>query len=179
MLAKELDFERASYRKCDPNNIGSEEFKKLVDEINIGFDNGLARDPNFFNGWYEWGRFLIWLMDKPDIQPQGASPDSIANAAIDKYDRAIGLVKTDTYLSEVNAYFWLRKAEALVRRKDLESTPDSLRRQLLGHAKSAYSTYGQLVANVRKGQGGGDESRIEAELEPTLGAVLADRNDGR
>jgi tetratricopeptide (TPR) repeat protein len=187
MLARELAYVLANGPpKCDSKTIDLQELAVLVKNgqelagtINNLFDMGLARDPNFFNGWYEWGRFLIWLMDKPDIQPQDTSLDSIANAAIEKYDRAIGLVKTDTYLSEVNAYFWLRKAEALVRRKDLESTPDSLRRQLLAHAKSAYSTYGQLVANVRKGLDGSDESRIEAELEPTLGAVVADRNDGR
>jgi hypothetical protein len=151
--------------------------QELAGTINNLFDMGLARDPDFFNGWYEWGLFLIQATDR-NIRLSNTSPESVTDAAIDKYDHAIRLVKTDSYLSEVNAYFWFCKAKALVRRAELSSTPGSLRRQLMKHAKSEYEKYGQLVANIPTGQArSGDEPKIEAELQ-RIEAVVARQNGG-
>jgi tetratricopeptide (TPR) repeat protein len=190
MLAKELAYVRASNKpKCESpifylkELVGRFNEKELAGTINERFEMGLANDPDFFNGWYEWGLFLFRLIEERDIRSpdpsndliNGASPDSIADAAIDKYDHAIRLVETDKYLSEVNAYFWLRKAQALGKRIGLQSTPDSLRRKKL---KSAYDKYNELVANVPNGPSD-EEKKIEAELQPFLGAVLAGQNGER
>jgi hypothetical protein len=112
--------------------------------------------------------FLRHLIQQRDLQSPNASPKSVADDAINKFDHAIRLVKTDSYLREVNAYFWLRKAQGLVSRSELSSTPDSLRLQ----AKSALAKYRELV----KGQGQGrsaEETRVEAELQSILGVSLA------
>jgi tetratricopeptide (TPR) repeat protein len=168
MLAKELAYVRATNTpKCESETVPVHE---LVGKINDRFEMGLAYDPHFFNGWYEWGLFLIQQIPQRDLQSFDASLESVADAAIDRYDHAIRLVKADSYLSEVNAYFWLRKAQALVRRSEFSSTPDSL---LLQEAKSALAKYRQLV----KGQGRSpDEAQIEAELQSKLGVSLAVQN---
>jgi tetratricopeptide (TPR) repeat protein len=174
MLAKKLAYLRASNTPtCESEPVTLHE---LIDKINDRFEMGLARDPHFFNGWYEWGLFLFQQIPQRDLQSPDGSAESVADAAIDRYDHAIRLVKADSYLSEVNAYLWLRKAQALVRRSELSSKPDSLRLQ----AKSALATYRQLVANAPKGQGRpGDETQIEAELQSILGVNLAVQNGER
>ncbi|MBV9288530.1 MAG: tetratricopeptide repeat protein [Hyphomicrobiales bacterium] len=183
MLAKELAYVLVNPPlKCESETTNPREaassINNLAGTINSLFEMGLARDPNFFNGWYEWGFFLILLTEK-GVLPPDASPESVADDAINRYEHAIRLVNSDKYLSEVNAYFWACKAQALVRRAEFSSTPD-LRRQLLEHARSAYAKYHQLVANTPKAQAPcGDESRIEAELQPVLGAVLARQNGAR
>jgi tetratricopeptide (TPR) repeat protein len=179
MLAKEFEFVLAHSPPPPKCTLGTINLQELAGTINNQFEMGLARDPDFFNGWYEWGLFLRLLMQERDIPSPYASPESTADAAIDKYDHAIRLVETDSYLSQVNAYFWLRKAEALVKRTKFSNMPDSLRGELLEHARSAHAKYLQLVANRPRGKDGSDESKIEAELQPVVGAVLAGQDDGR
>jgi hypothetical protein len=181
MLAKEFNYlnDRNS-SKCDGKLFGEKAISDLAGKIDSLFDKGLARDPRFFNGWYEWGLFLYekqWP-NKESIILSDIADNSVQmiDQVINRYDRAIKLVEDNVYLSSVNAYFWLRKAEASRKREELldltAAKRESKGRKTVGEIYCRYKT---LKANVPIGNvpANSEAEKVEAaireELEKYLG----------
>jgi tetratricopeptide (TPR) repeat protein len=98
------------------------ELGRLEDETQSAFARGLTYDPTNPDAWFQWGGLLFQMQDPSLMQSRSvdnAERQSLLDAAISKYDRALELKNGDSYI-------WILRGEALATRAAITPRPSTI-----------------------------------------------------